>query len=194
MLAFTPGPDILFVVVTSLSQGFKTAVKFVLGLASGIILHTLFIVIGVSALITQSAYGLQILQVFAVFYLLWLAYKTFRHRKDSIHLKNVKRVDNYYLRGFIMNISNPKVMLFFLAFFPRFANLENEGYQLRLIILGLIFIVVTIISFSFVAWISSRVRDKVIENAKAILIINWFAIFVFISISALLVFDNFPSK
>ena len=186
ILAFTPGPDNIFVIVTSLSQGFKTCLKFILGLCTGIILHTLFIAIGISSLVSQSEYGLQILKVFAIIYLLYLAYKTFLHRKDAIHLNPQNSVDNYYLRGFIMNLSNPKVLLFFLAFFPQFANLDQEGYQYRLIILGLLFIMVTLVVFSFIAWISAKGSQKLLKNPKYSLVINWLAIAVFIGVSLLL--------
>jgi threonine/homoserine/homoserine lactone efflux protein len=186
ILAFTPGPDNIFVIVTSLSQGFKTCLKFILGLCTGIILHTLFIVIGISSLVSQSAYGLQILKIFAIIYLLYLAYKTFLHRKDAIHLNPQNTVDNYYLRGFIMNLSNPKVLLFFLAFFPQFASLDQVGYQYRLIILGLLFIMVTLVVFSLIAWISAKGSQKLLKNPKYSLAINWLSIGVFIAVSLLL--------
>ena len=191
VLAFTPGPDILFVIVTSLSQGFRTTFKFILGLSSGVIVHTTLIVIGISTLIRQSHYGVHVLQVFAAGYLLWLAYKTYIHRLDSITLNKTDKVENYFFRGFFMNVSNPKVMLFFLAFFPQFANLEKDGYQVRLMILGLLFISVTIVAFSIVAWITSKGREKLIENPKFSHRINWFAILVFVGVSTLLIIDIF---
>ncbi len=188
VLAFTPGPDNIFVVVTSLGQGFNTALKFIFGLATGIVLHTFLIVIGISTIISQSHYGLTILKVFAIGYLVYLAYKTFMHRKDLIHLNQQKKVDNYFVRGFIMNITNPKVLMFFLAFFPQFANLDQAGYQHRLVLLGGIFILVTLIVFSSIAWISAKGSQRVIENTKYSLFINWLAIVVFISVSILLLF------
>ena len=187
ILAITPGPDIIFVLVTSLSQGFKTAFKFVLGLATGIILHTFLIVLGISTLISQSQYGLTILKVFAVIYLLYLAYLTFIHRHDAINLKQENKSHNYYLRGFIMNISNPKVLLFFLAFLPQFANLQQAGYQLRLLSLGIIFIFITLMVFSGIAWMAAAGGKKFMQNPKYTLIINYLAITVFIIISILLV-------
>lgn len=189
VLAFTPGPDIIYVIVTSLSQGFKTAFKFILGLATGIILHTTLIVVGVSTLISQSAYGLTVLKFFSVSYLLWLAYLTFIHRKEQIHLKSEKPKSNYYVRGFIMNVTNPKVLLFFLAFFPQFANIQQSGYQVRLVLLGLIFIIVTILIFSFIAWLSANSSRKVIENQKFSLAINYLAIVVFIGVAIFLLIN-----
>jgi len=189
VLAFTPGPDIIFVIVTSLGQGFKTAFKFILGLSTGIILHTTLIVVGVSTLISQSTYGLTVLKVFSVSYLIWLAYLTFIHRKEQIHLKSEKLQSNYYVRGFIMNVTNPKVLLFFLAFFPQFANLQVPGYQSRLIVLGLIFIAVTIAVFSFIAWLSANSSRKYIENPKFSVAINYLAIVVFIGVAVLLIFN-----
>lgn len=185
VLAFTPGPDNLFVIVTSLGQGFSTAIKFILGLCTGIILHTTLIVMGISTFVSQSKYGLIILKYFAVTYLLYLAYKTFIHRKDHIHLKNENKVDNYFIRGFIMNISNPKVLMFFLAFFPQFAQMTEVGFQYRLLLLGFLFILVTLAVFSTIAWVSVKGAEKFFENPQFIFYINWLAITVFISVSLL---------
>jgi len=189
VLAFTPGPDVLFVIVTSLGQGFKTSFKFILGLTTGIILHTTLIVVGVSTLISQSIYGLIVLKSFAILYLLWLAYLTFIHRKEQIHLKSQKTNRNYFIRGFIMNTTNPKVLLFFLAFFPQFANLDQDGYEFRLVTLGLIFMLVTLLCFSSIAWLSAKSSKKFIENQKFSLYINYLAIFVFVGVAILLIYN-----
>ncbi len=187
VLAFTPGPDNIFVLVTSLSQGFKTAVKFIAGLCTGIILHTFLIVVGISTLVSQSQYGLIILKIFAVAYLLYLSYKTYIHRHDGIDLKQDNPVENYYLRGFIMNVTNPKVLMFFLAFFPQFADLNQAGYQGRLMILGLLFIAVTLVVFSFIAWLAAQGAQKLLAKPSYSLIINWLAIAVFVGVSMLLI-------
>jgi len=187
VLAFTPGPDNIFVIVTSLSQGFKTAFKFIAGLCTGIILHTFLIVVGISTLVSQSQYGLLVLKIFAVAYLLYLSYKTFIHRHDGINLKQENSVDNYYLRGFIMNVSNPKVLMFFLAFFPQFANLNQAGYQGRLLILGMLFIIVTLVVFSLIGWLAAKGAQKLLSKPSYSLIINWLAIFVFVAVSILLI-------
>jgi len=187
VLAFTPGPDNIFVLVTSLGQGFKDSVKFILGLCTGIILHTFLIVIGISTLVSQSQYGLLVLKIFAVVYLLYLSYLTYIHRHDGIDLKQNKSVANYYLRGFVMNITNPKVLMFFLAFFPQFANLNQAGYQGRLILLGVIFIAVTLVVFSFIAWLASQGAQKLLSKPRYSLIINWLAILVFVAVSVLLI-------
>jgi threonine/homoserine/homoserine lactone efflux protein len=188
ILAFTPGPDNIFIIVTSLSNGFKTAFNFILGLCTGIIIHTALIVVGISTIVSQSEYGLIVLKYFAIVYLLYLAFKTFVHRNDPIQLNQQSKVDNYFLRGFIMNISNPKVLMFFLAFFPQFANMNQPGYQIRLVILGLLFIAVTLVVFSSIAWVSAKGSKKIIENPKYSLFINYLAIFVFVGVSLLLLF------
>jgi len=185
ILAFTPGPDNIFVIVTSLGQGFKTSLKFIFGLCTGIILHTALIVLGVSTFVSQSEYGLILLKYFAVAYLLYLACKTFLHRHDEIQLKTGTKVDNYFVRGFIMNISNPKVLMFFLAFFPQFANLNQPGFQFRLLLLGVMFILVTFSVFSMIAWLSVKGTEKFINHPKFGLYINWLAIMVFVSVSLL---------
>jgi threonine/homoserine/homoserine lactone efflux protein len=147
------------------------------------------IVVGISTLVSQSRYGLAVLKYFAIAYLLYLAYKTFIHRNDLIQLNQGQKVDNYFLRGFVMNVTNPKVLMFFLAFFPQFANMNQTGYQSRLVILGVLFIAVTLVVFSSIAWVGAKGSKKIIENTKWSLFINYLAIFVFVGVSLLLLFN-----
>ena len=187
VLAFTPGPDNIFVIVTSISQGFRVSLRFIAGLCTGIFLHTFLIFIGISTLVSQSQYGLFVLKVFAVLYLFYLSYKTYIYRHDAINLNQHQSIDSYYMRGFIMNITNPKVLMFFLAFFPQFAQLNQPGYQNRLILLGLLFILVTLFVFSLIAWLAAQGSQKLLTKPRYSLIINWLAIFVFIAVSILLI-------
>ena len=188
ILAFSPGPDNIFVFVTSLTNGFNAALKFIFGLMTGIVLHTSLIILGVSEAIKSSEAGLIILKIFSVCYLCWLAFLTFKHRKATLNLesKETKSSQNFYIRGFVMNISNPKVLLFFLAFLPSFAQLDQSGFELRLITLGVLFALVTLIVFGLIAWVADKGMKQKIQSSDTMIYINWMAFIVFLSMAAFL--------
>lgn len=191
ILAFSPGPDNIFVLMTSLTEGFKASLKFILGLISGILIHTGLIILGVSELIKNSKYGLLALKIFATSYLIWLAMKTFIHRQDPLELKQKQnKTVNFYLRGLVMNLTNPKVLLFFLAFLPTFAQLEKQGYELRLLILGGLFALVTLFAFGFIAWVAGKGIKQRIQNPQIVLGLNWLAIIVFIAMAGFIALQS----
>ena len=194
LLALTPGPDILLVVATALRTGFKQAFHLTLGLASGVIVHTLLIVFGVSALIAGSPMMVMLIGLFGAGYLFYLAFRIFlsiRQQVESSEDDNGRTVDgNYYWRGVIMNITNPKVLLFFLALFPQFARLDVAGYQLRILILGGIFLLVTIVVFGGMAWLTAKSSVRWMSGGRYRHAMDWINIIIFLAIGGLLLFNS----
>lgn len=191
LLALTPGPDILLVVATAARTGFKQAMRFTMGLASGVIVHTLLIVFGISALIAGSPLMVKLIGLFGACYLFYLAVRIFIGMRQQAASENNQTIEgSYYWRGVIMNITNPKVLLFFLALFPQFANLNAPGYQMRIVILGIIFQLVTLVVFGGTAWLTAKssagwMRDGRYRNAM-----DWINIVIFVVIGVLLLFNS----
>ena len=127
-LAFSPGPDNVFVLVQTISYGKRKGLAIVCGLIFGCIIHTSVVAFGLSSFIQSSPNLLFSLKLIGAFYLLYLAYITY-HSKQEFNIK--KQLDNgnslfrLFKRGFIMNVINPKVSLFFMAFFPAFFIQSN---------------------------------------------------------------------
>ena len=124
LLALSPGPDNLFVLTQSALHGRRVGWLITLGLCTGLLVHTTAVVIGVAALLRTSAVAFNILRVAGAAYLLWLAWQMWR--ATSLPAGNARpplRNWQYYRRGIIMNVTNPKVTLFFLAFLPQFTDL-----------------------------------------------------------------------
>lgn len=166
-------------------EGLKPAVLFITGLVTGVWFHTLLILLGVSALIMALPGALRLMAAFGGLYLLYLAVATFRERHQSLRQSDSSLTAPHsnrsrYWRGVIMNISNPKVLLFFLAFFPQFAQLEQAGYQIRIVILALIFIVTSFMAFALVAWLTARLGQKQMTNPRYKFMMDWFSIAVFV--------------
>ena len=192
LLALTPGPDILLVVATAARSGFQRAMQFTLGLASGVIVHTLLIVFGVSALIASSPLMVKLIGLFGAAYLFYLAVRIFMAMREQSNSTETNRSieGSYYWRGVIMNISNPKVLLFFLALFPQFAHLDMPGYQWRILILGGLFQLVTIGVFGGMAWLTAKTSANWMRDGRYRHIMDWINIAVFLVIGGLLLFNS----
>lgn len=180
-LTLMPGPDILFVINQSLEDK-KSGLLVALGLCSGLIVHTLVLALGLSAIIEQNDNVIMFFKYFGSFYLFYLASQEFK--KDRISTKRQK--ENFYLRGVYMNLINPKVLIFFLAYFPNFLFSDTISIPYQFIILGTIFILQALIVFSIVSLVSNRLTSilKVDAMNKKIVYLKSF-IFVLIGLSIL---------
>ena len=180
-LTLMPGPDILFVINQSLEDK-KSGLLVALGLCSGLIVHTLVLALGLSAIIEQNDKVIMFFKYFGSFYLFYLASQEFK--KDRISTKRQK--ENFYLRGVYMNLINPKVLIFFLAYFPNFLFSDTISIPYQFIILGAIFILQALIVFSIVSLVSNRLTSilKVDAMNKKIVYLKSF-VFVLIGLSIL---------
>lgn len=180
-LTLMPGPDILFVINQSLEDK-KSGLLVALGLCSGLIVHTLVLALGLSAIIEQNDNVIIFFKYFGSFYLFYLASQEFK--KDRISTERQK--ENFYLRGVYMNLINPKVLIFFLAYFPNFLFSDTISISYQFIILGAIFIFQALIVFSTVSLASNRLISilKVDVKNKKIVYLKSF-IFVLIGLSIL---------
>ncbi len=193
-LTLMPGPDILFVVTQSLSQGKWSAIIFATGLCTGLIVHTTCASLGVSALLYSSAIGFEIVKYAGAAYLIYLGVQAILERKkENIALQggsaeiNMKKL---YLRGIFMNILNPKVALFFLAFLPQFVRKDSPSAAWDMVILGVIFMVQAWIVFSVVAFIAERIAQKFIKNASAQKYIPWAKALLYFSVGIRIAFSQ----
>ena len=169
LLTLAPGPDILYLLTKSLADGARAGITLACGLASGIIFHTTLVMVGVAALIKSSATALLLLKIFGAAYLLYLAFKAFQSaragKKLSLARSTAKSTSAaLYKRGVLMNVLNPKVLLFFLAFLPQFVNLNADGASLQILLLGVTFAVQAVIIFSCVALFAGRVRNLILRR------------------------------
>jgi len=193
LLTFMPGPDIIYVVMQSITNGKKYGIVTALGLVSGIIIHTTLIAFGIGTMIKRSDNLFLMIKLFGAAYLFYLAFKTFKNSSE-IHLNGSdigkKPFISLYKQGFIMNLLNPKVVIFFLAFFPGFI-VESDGNVIRQIyILGIIFMIQAFLVFSFVSVISDKLTVFLRGNKIFEQFLHWFQIIVFIAIGIYILFSN----
>ncbi len=171
LLTLAPGPDILYLLTKSLSDGAKAGIILACGLSSGIVFHTTLVMVGVAALIKSSATAMLLLKIFGAAYLLFLAFGAFkaaRAGKKQLGIRNeelgIKKPLALYKRGILMNVLNPKVLLFFLAFLPQFVDLSSDGASLTILFLGVVFAAQAVMIFSGVALFAGRVRNLLLRK------------------------------
>lgn len=177
LLALAPGPDNIFVLTQSALRGKAAGLLVTLGLCTGLLVHTTAVAFGVAVIFQASALAFTALKLFGAGYLLVLAWQAFR--ASAATLSAGRRTDlspvALYRRGIIMNVTNPKVSIFFLAFLPQFADPSRGSLTLQMLLLGGVFIVSTIIVFGSIAlmagaigqWLNRSPRVQVIMNRVA---------------------------
>ncbi len=187
LLTLSPGPDIIYVLVQSISNGKKAGIVTTLGLVSGILIHTSLVAFGVSAVIKASPILFTLIKIFGALYLFYLAYKVFKS-DSSIAINNVpaKRSRNLFRQGFIMNVLNPKVTIFFLAFFPGFLWEPNGNTVLQFYILGFLFLLQALFIFGTVALLAGKISQYLLQHRNSGVFLKWTQIVVFIGIGILI--------
>ena len=178
LLTLAPGPDILYLLTKSLSDGAKAGIILACGLVSGIVFHTTLVMVGVAALIKSSATAMFLLKIFGAAYLLFLAFGAFKSARAGKKISLAHADKNFssaalYKRGVLMNVLNPKVLLFFLAFLPQFVNLSADGASLTILFLGVVFAVQALIIFSGVAFFAGRVRNLLLRKRNVGQLLNF---------------------
>lgn len=193
LLTLMPGPDIIYVIMQSITNGKKYGIVTALGLVSGILIHTTLIAFGIAAIINQSEVLFFIIKLLGAFYLFYLALGVYRStnsmnfENNSIPKKSLKEL---FKQGFIMNVLNPKVAIFFLAFFPGFIVESKGNITLQIYILGLIFMIQALLIFTIVSVTSAKLTGFLRQNKKFEKIIKWLQIFVFIAIGFYILFSE----
>ena len=168
-LTLLPGPDIFFVVTISLTRGWEESLKLIFGICSGLIIQTLLIVLGLGSFFENYPGAIRFFEYMGAGYLLYLSYKLLiKENKNSISTSNEQIYKNLFFTGLIMNLSNPKVMLFFISFFPGFLFSSLLSYKIQLLILGAIFIIQAFIMFIITSFTigSLEKRIKVYKNTQ----------------------------
>ena len=185
LLGIAPGPDNLFVLTQSALHGKLSGIMVVSGLCTGLLVHTGAVALGVAVIFQASALAFTILKLAGAGYLVYLAWGVFRATPEKISMTGGQ--DNslgvLYRRGIIMNVTNPKVSIFFLAFLPQFADPNRGPISLQMVLLGGIFIIATILVFGSAALIGGTLGDWLNRSEYAQKVMNRIAGSVYIGLA-----------
>ena len=186
LLAISPGPDNVFVLMQSVIYGKKYGLATIIGLMTGCIIHTLLLALGVSTLIKNNTFIFLGIKLFGTVYLLYLAYTVYKSSSViSISTDKIEKKTPFQLFkiGFIMNVLNPKVTLFFLALFHGFLFTETLPLSFQFLVLGALFILVSFVIFSTIALLGGSISERIKQNKQIGIWLKWIQIIVFIGIA-----------
>ena len=185
LLGISPGPDNIFVLTQSALRGRLAGIFVTLGLSTGLIVHTLAVSFGVAAIFQTSAVAFTVLKFAGAAYLLYLAWQAFRAPATGVRLGEGSNADGWalYRRGIIMNITNPKVSIFFLAFLPQFAEPARGSITIQMMLLGGLFILATLLVFGSIALLAGTIGRRLGQSAKAEKVMNRVAGTVFAALA-----------
>lgn len=185
LLGLAPGPDNIFVLTQSALNGRLAGFIVVLGLCTGLLVHTVAVAVGVAVLFQTSALAFTLLKAVGAAYLLYLAWQAFRAGTSRLNgqAKAETRYRQLYARGIVMNVTNPKVAIFFLAFLPQFANPAHGSLTAQLILLGLTFIAATLVVFGAISWAAGFLGEWLRRSEGAQRVLNRVAGVVFVGLA-----------
>ena len=193
LLSLSPGPDNIYVLMQSIANGKKFGLATVAGLMTGCLVHTTLLAFGVSAIIKESDQLFFGIKLFGAIYLFYLAFQVYR-AEDTIQFSEKavpkKTLAQLFRQGFIMNVLNPKVTIFFLAFFPGFLFSASMNTVIQFYVLGFLFIAVSTVIFSVVAILSGMISDFITKNSKVGIVLKWLQIIVFVGIAIYLLLSD----
>ncbi len=169
LLFMTPGPDMSLFLSRTISSGRAAGIASAMGANTGCVVHTLLAAFGVSALIAASHTGFLILKVVGAGYLLWLAVDAIRHGSSlnvAMQARSEASLWRSYVMGLLVNLTNPKVVIFFITFLPQFITAGDPFVRGKLLFFGLYFVLLNIplsvltvlIAERLVTWLKARRR------------------------------------
>lgn len=186
LLGLAPGPDNVFVLMQSALRGRRAGLWVVLGLCTGLVVHTLAVAVGLAAVFAASAGAFTALKTVGAVYLVWLAWGAFTAPVEHSTAGNPPALSGRAMfgRGVLMNLTNPKVVVFFLAFLPQFVEPDAGAVGLQLAWLGGLFIAATLLTFGAIAWFAATLGQWLRRSATAQRGLNRVAGVVFLGLAA----------
>ena len=192
VLSLVPGPDNIFVMSHSALKGWRIGFYTTLGLCTGLIGHTILVAIGVSVIFQTSAIAFNGLKIIGAFYLLYLAWLSVQNKELNLGGTDKDSTNrSYYLIGVIMNLTNPKVALFFLVFLPQFVNTSNDNVSIQIFLLGLLFILSALCVFTSIAYLASFLEDILKQSKTVNKNLNILAALIYFALAINLFFVTF---
>ena len=169
LLNVTPGPDTAYIVGRSVAQGRGAGIVSALGISAGCIVHTLACAFGLTAILAASATAFTVIKIAGAMYLIYLGVRLVFAKHDDADAAREKQASEkaapkslrqLFAQGFVTNVLNPKVVLFFVSFFPQFVAADSQHKALAFLTLGIVFIAMSTVWNSFVAWIAGSVTER----------------------------------
>lgn len=167
LLNVTPGPDTAYIIGRSVAQGRGAGLMSALGICTGCCVHSVACAFGLTALLAASATAFTVIKFAGALYLIYLGVrlafaspaKVQAAQSESAQdaVKTARPLKQLYLQGFWTNVLNPKVVLFFVSFFPQFVSSDTQHKALAFLTLGGVFVAMSVVWCVFLVWVASSV-------------------------------------
>jgi len=168
IVVVSPGPGVLYTLAAGLGQGSRASVVAAFGCTLGIVPHMAAAILGLAALLHTSALAFQILKVLGVAYLLYMAWDTLREQ-GALRVetqRDARSAGRIIVSAILLNLLNPKLSIFFLAFLPQFVSAGEAQPLARMLELSAVFMLMTFIVFVGYGLFAAAVRDHVISHPR----------------------------
>lgn len=185
VIMVTPGPDMAFMIATGIGQGRGAAVRGAFGVTTAMTVWVLIAATGLGVALTQVPSALDAIRLLGAAYLIVLAITTWR--RAGAEVAEARTAPNVFRRGFLVNITNPKIALFFVAFLPQFLGSTGEDPFAQMLMLGLLLQVIGLITDLAIGSAAGLFRDAVLGRRSVRLALDSAAGTVYAGLAALLV-------
>jgi len=192
IVVLLPGTGVIYTISTGLFQGARASLFAALGCTVGIIPSLLACILGLAAVIHTSAVLFQIMKFAGVAYLLYLAWGMWKETGSLVLDDNGERVNMLTVstKGFLINILNPKLSVFFLAFLPQFIPVRAEAPLTNMLVLGVVFMAMTFLIFVFYGVLANSVSTYIVNSPKMIKYVQRTFATTFVMLGAKLAFSD----
>lgn len=193
ILNATPGPDLLFIITKTVSGGKKIGFASSLGVCTGALFHVFFAAVGLSAILATSAVAFSIVKYLGVIYLFYLVYQSFVNSKIDFDIDVKQKDENFFKvfrQGVLIDILNPKVAIFFMAFLPQFIREGYGSIEFQFVYLGIITIVIALIIEAVYIVFASKISQKIYKNKKYTLWMNKIVGTIFLALGVKLFYET----
>jgi threonine/homoserine/homoserine lactone efflux protein len=172
LLWMTPGPDTMYIIARSISQGRRAGLMSVLGISTGILVHTVFAALGLSAILATSAWAFAIVKYAGATYLIYLGVQALQKKSKSVATLEVTPMSGWkiYRQGVLTNVFNPKVAVFFLAFLPQFITSSARFGVFPFLFLGVLFVTGGTVWCLGIAMCAATATRTIRRNVR---LLNW---------------------
>ena len=191
-LNLTPGSDMLFCLGQGLKSGPRAGVAASLGVATGSFIHSLLAALGLAAVLAAYPFAFEIVRWAGVSYLVWLAIQALRSRDVALQAAQISSASSFnaWRDGAIVNLFNPKVAIFMLAFVPQFVDPSRGSTVLQFLIFGAVMNIGGTVINGTVGGFSGGIGRTLASNVKLMAVYRWFTCFIFLGLAAKLAFDR----
>ena len=186
-LNIAPGPDVIYILTKTIANGRKIGFASSLGVCTGALFHVFAAAIGLSAILVTSSLAFTVVKFIGVGYLLYLAYQSFNSAGTYLNIrsKQARKKETFwgaFKQGVLIDILNPKVAIFFMAFLPQFVRVGHGSVPMQLLVLGILIILIAIVvEFAYVL-LASVLTNKINNSRTFSRWLDWLVGTIFVAL------------